>query len=72
MSDPMRQDGEEFSTPGRLHHQGQSTPLQAHVRDGHLLDRLPYDRQAEIEKLRADPAATQELARKPLRSSRGG
>jgi hypothetical protein len=40
------------------------------VRDAHWLDRLPYDRQAELERLRADPAAAQELARKLLRDHR--
>lgn len=37
------------------------------VRDEHWLERLPYDRQAEIEALRADPDRAKDLAASLLR-----
>jgi hypothetical protein len=40
------------------------------VRDEKWLERLPYERQAEIEALRADPAQAKDLAASLLRDNR--
>lgn len=43
------------------------------VRDEHWLERLPYERLAEIEDLRADPSKAQELAKSILQDrDKGG